>query len=529
MLIWLSYVAIPVVLLYFARRRPDLPFPWVFWLFGALIVGCGATHLMEVITTYIPVYRLSGLVKLLTAIVSVGTAIALVPVVPKALLLWSPKDLEREVHERRQAQEVAETQAELLDLAHDGIFVRDLECQITYWNRGAEEMYGWDKAHAVGRKTDQLLRTQLPRPLKEIEEEVYRAGRWDGELVHTRRDGTQLIVESRWAVQRDDQGKPRAILEINRDVTKRKQAEESLLEAHQDLEERVRERTLELSRTSAALRQSRDELEERVRERTSELERSNFELEQFASIASHDLQEPLRKIQTFGGRLHAKCSEALGEQGRDYLSRMLASAARMRMLIHDLLAFSRVATKAQPFVPVSLTSVAHEAVSDLEAQLQETGGRVEVGELPDIEADPSQMRQLLQNLIGNALKYHKAGEPPIVTIEGTTLAEPVPHGSHVATDSAQLCQIVVRDNGIGFEDRYQDRIFQLFQRLHGRNEYEGTGIGLAICKKIVERHGGTITARGTPGVGAVFTILMPTRQNHEEKPTWPSTQNPSPS
>ena len=262
-----------------------------------------------------------------------------------------------------------------------------------------------------------------------------------------------------------------------------------------------------------ALRLANEELEDRVVQRTSDLaatndslRRSNRELEQFASVASHDLQEPLRKIQAFGDRLEAKFSEVLGEQGRDYVERMQASALRMRNLIDALLTYSRVTTKAQPFVPVDLEATAREVVSDLEARIQHTGGRVDIASLPTIDADPLQMRQLLQNLIGNGLKFHKPGESPVVRVEGR-MVENGQVGPH--------CEIAVSDNGIGFEEIYLDRIFELFQRLHGRQEYEGTGIGLAICRKIVERHGGSITATSKPDRGTTFKVTVPTNRSRE--------------
>ncbi len=261
-----------------------------------------------------------------------------------------------------------------------------------------------------------------------------------------------------------------------------------------------------------ALSRANDELEERVATRTADLgeaneslRRSNRELEQFASVASHDLQEPLRKIQAFGDRLKTRCSAELGEQGSDYLERMLASAGRMRSLIDALLSYSRVTTKAQPFAPVNLETTASEVVSDLEAQIHRSGGRVELEDLPTLEADPLQMRQLLQNLIGNALKFARPGEAPLVRVKSRPLG---PNGSEIP-----LCEVSVSDNGIGFEEVYLDRIFELFQRLHGRQEYEGTGMGLAIVRKIVERHGGSITAKSTPGEGATFLVTLPLRQN----------------
>lgn len=263
--------------------------------------------------------------------------------------------------------------------------------------------------------------------------------------------------------------------------------------------------------------QLQSELEERQRAE-SELKRqqqllvqSNADLQQFAAIASHDLQEPLRKIQVFGNRLKEKFSDLLGVQGRDYIERMQSAVSRMQSLIEDLLIFARITTKAEPFVATNLERVAQEVLSDLEVRLQQTGGRVEVGSLPTIDADPLQMRQLLQNLISNALKFHRPGESPQVWLDSKLVKEQEQQENEIA-DVTTKCLIRVKDNGIGFDEKLRDRIFQAFQRLHGRSTYEGTGMGLAICRKIVERHRGTITATSTPGQGATFIVTLPMQQ-----------------
>jgi signal transduction histidine kinase len=256
----------------------------------------------------------------------------------------------------------------------------------------------------------------------------------------------------------------------------------------------------------------RRQAEEQLRLFSAKLERSNRELQEFASVASHDLQEPLRKIQAFGDRLKSKCFESLGEDGLDYLQRMQSAAERMQTLINDLLAFSKVETKAQPFTTVDLARVTEEVLSDLEIQIERSAAVIEVAGLPVIEADSLQMRQLLQNLIGNALKYHRDGVPPRIKVYGRVLQERRHASSGGAVAADQLCQLFVQDNGIGFDEKYLDRIFTVFQRLHGRQVYSGTGVGLAICRKIVERHGGHITARSAPERGATFVATLPTRQ-----------------
>ena len=241
------------------------------------------------------------------------------------------------------------------------------------------------------------------------------------------------------------------------------------------------------------------------------LTQSNRELQDFASVASHDLQEPLRKIQAFGDRLRQKCDGQLSEAGSDYLARMLNAASRMQTLINDLLTFSRVTTKAQPFSKVDLNVIARDVLSDLEVRIEQTGGSVEVSDLPVIDADPLQMRQLFQNLIANALKFRKLNEPSIVKIFADCDSQ-IAEGATWALANAEMWQISVTDNGIGFDEKYLDRIFTVFQRLHGRNAYEGTGVGLAVCRRIVERHNGSITARSKPGQGATFIVKLPSTQ-----------------
>jgi signal transduction histidine kinase len=215
-----------------------------------------------------------------------------------------------------------------------------------------------------------------------------------------------------------------------------------------------------------------------------------------------------------------KCREDLGEQGRDYLERMQSAATRMQTLISDLLTFSRVTIRPRPFVSVDLAAVAHAVVSDLEVSIQRVGATVQVEQLPTIDADPGQMGQVLQNLIGNALKFHRAGVPPVIKVWGTLLHNQS-HGAGHNGSGPHPCRLYVEDNGIGFEEKHLDLIFQPFQRLFGRGEYEGTGMGLAICKKIVERHGGNLTAQSTPGQGTTFIVTLPTRHLDRGAKPWP--------
>jgi signal transduction histidine kinase len=247
---------------------------------------------------------------------------------------------------------------------------------------------------------------------------------------------------------------------------------------------------------------------ERTLQRTmAELERSNRELDSFASVASHDLQEPLRKIRAFGERLEAAAEGRLPEKARDYLARMVAASSRMQKLITDLLTLARV-TKGEAWQKVDLASVVADVLIDLEEAIGRTAGRVDVGALPVIEGDPVQMRQLFQNLIGNALKFHGASAP-IVEISANESAPLLPSG---LVSHHPVWRIVVADNGIGFQQKYAERIFNPFERLHPRAAFDGTGIGLALCRRIVSRHGGAISAEGEPGRGARFIVLLPAVQ-----------------
>jgi len=307
------------------------------------------------------------------------------------------------------------------------------------------------------------------------------------EYVLDENGGKRWLLTSKLPL-RDQDGTIAGLVGIGRDITEQKEAEDALRES-----------------------------ETKLRQFTTQLERSNRELQDFAYVASHDLQEPLRKIVVFGERLKDQSGEKLGPESRDYLERMQRAAARMQTLINDLLTFSRVTTKARPFTQVDLAAVAREVVTDLEGRIELVKGRVEVETLPLIDADALQMRQLLQNLIGNALKFRRPEAPPVVKVAAQIIAEPSPEAG--AGGARKLCRLTVSDNGIGFDEKYLDRIFNVFQRLHTRNEYEGTGMGLAIARKIVLYHRGEITATSKPGEGTTFIVTLPVThpQEHQNK------------
>ncbi|RJR50799.1 MAG: PAS domain S-box protein [Desulfobacteraceae bacterium] len=370
-------------------------------------------------------------------------------------------------------------------VAHLGSWRSDLVSGVISWSEEMYRIFGVDPRTFVP-AVDSISRMIHPdsRALQEsivkkaiggtiVEPTEIRIVRPDGE--------ERIVLSSSLEVEYDGTGRPTSLFGTGLDITDLKRTEEALRESEQ--------RYKSLS----------DELELRVRERTAELERKNRELQEFAFVASHDLSEPLRKVQTFGSILLAKIEGRLGEQEKDYISRMTAAAGRMQDLLEGLLRYSRVATRGEDFMPTSLEDVAKGALGDLELQLKDVDAQVEISPLPVVSGDASQLRQLFQNLIANAAKYRSPTAKPFIRIKGEKR-----NGTY---------RVFVHDNGIGFDERYLEKIFQPFQRLHSNMEYPGIGMGLAICRKIVERHGGTITARSTPGKGSTFIITLPAGQN----------------
>jgi signal transduction histidine kinase len=329
------------------------------------------------------------------------------------------------------------------------------------------------------------------------------------EMILRKPDGAESVILCNAGPIRNTEGQVTGGVVAWRDITERKRMEDDLRASRNELERRVRERTAELERTNEALKieiRMREQAEFNLEVHAAKLEQSNREMKDFVFVASHDLQEPVRKLQTLADVLALKCRDSLTEEGLDYVARIRTSAKRMQDLISSLLIYSRIWTKAEPFVQVDLFHAVHEATSKLElaAAAKETGGSIEVGDLPSVEADSAQMVQLFQNLIENALKFRREDAVPQVRIY-----------SRVADNGRYTTgryEILVEDNGIGFDEKYLDRIFLPFERLHARDSYGGIGMGLTICKKIVERHNGSITAKSSPGKGSTFIVTIPAKQ-----------------
>ena len=365
-------------------------------------------------------------------------------------------------------------QASLLDLTYDAILVRDMNAVITYWNRGAEELYGWSPQQAIGKRSHELFQTIFPAPLVDIEAELLRTGRWEGELKHAKSDGSRVMVLSRWSLRRNAGGQPAAILETSNDITDRKRREEEIERLNQ-----------ELARRSA------------------ELVASNQELEAFAYSVSHDLRAPLRHVVGYSELLQRQASSLLDEKNRRYTQTILDSAKRMGNLIDDLLAFSRIGRAETNKTRVSLDEVVKEAVAEVG---KDTSGRDiewKIGPLPICYGDRSMLRLVFVNLVSNAVKFtgmRARAEIEIGCVEGEREVE-----------------VFVRDNGAGFDMRYVNKLFGVFQRLHLPEQFEGTGIGLATVRRIIHHHGGTVRAEGGVDLGATFYFSLPKAQDTAER------------
>ncbi len=373
--------------------------------------------------------------------------------------------LRAEIKNRIQIEEELHLFKYLINNSNDAVFVIDpLTTMFKDINEKACLELQYDKNDLLKMgiaDIDEQDESKWEEHVKELKEKKYLI--FEG--IHRRKDTTVFDVEMNLKYLEHKRGN--YIVAISRDITSRKQNEK-------------------------ILRQNAENL----KLYSIKLEQSNADLQEFAYIASHDLQEPLRKVTAFGNRITSKYSDVLQEQGRDYLLRMTNAASRMQQLIDDLLELSRVSTKARPFQRIELNEVLREVLEDIDKLIIDTNGRVTVDNLPAVNADEVQVRQLFQNLILNALKFHKQNRRPVITIKNRSL-------------NNEFCEIMVNDDGIGFDVKYADRIFKPFQRLHGKNEYSGSGIGLAICKKIIDRHNGKIYVKSQEDKGSAFYVTLP--------------------
>jgi PAS domain S-box-containing protein len=392
-------------------------------------------------------------------------SVSVSPIMDASGKVTEAADVTRDMSERKELEEVLAHRAHLLDQAFDPIFAWEPGGAIAFWNEGARRLYGYEAQEAIGKVSNELLLTVFPTEWKECESVLRERGTWEGEVRHRTKDGRWVTVDSRMTLVKSP-GRGAQVLEANRDLTKRKEAE-TLLE-----------------------------------HRAEELARSNAELEQFAYVASHDLQEPLRMVASYLELLAERYKGRLDDKADRYIDYATGGAVRMKALLDGLLAFARVATQGRDFEFVDSGKALTGAITNLDTMIRESGAVVTFDTLPIVLADPIQMVQLFQNLIGNAIKFCLAKSPRI----------------HVsAQGKGDKWTFTVRDNGIGIAPQHRERIFQIFQRLHGRDEFPGTGVGLSICKKVVERHGGRIWVESQPGEGSTFCFTIPSGREQRDQ------------
>ena len=496
LLIWSAYFAIPVIIISYNTRRKDVRFQKVYLLFAGFILTCGITHLLDAIVFWYPVYRLSALALLATGLISWLTVYHLIKLLPVAFTLKTSEELEVEIAQRKMVE-------------------IDLEAKITQMNEAqAIAIMGsweWDVVNNKLSWSASMFRIYDLLPFsEEISYERYLSlthpddkSFVDNAIKQAFTDkkfvdfyhrvitpaGNIKTLQAKGEIVVNSEGKVVKMIGTEQDVSEQKKMDHELLIKSHDLEE------------------------------------INIELQKFAYVASHDLQEPLRKINTFLSRLENE-SELIQKDEKSvyYIHKIKSSATRMQQLMLDILNYSRLTSASVVFEKTDLFELIQSILIDMEISIQNTEAIISVGSLPTIDANESQFSQLFQNLIANAIKFRKPGEAPIIEINAELINGSEVNNQQIKThykfsgwaenyywDKEQFCKITVRDKGIGLAPEYYERIFTAFERLHNLSQYEGTGIGLAICKKIVDFHHGNISV-DCSGNGTVFTVIIPTSQ-----------------
>jgi PAS domain S-box-containing protein len=395
-----------------------------------------------------------------------------------------------DITDKKIAEEALKMQARVLESMDEGVSVSDEEGVIVYTNAAEETMFGYEPGELLGQHVsvqNAYDPEENQRIVSAVIDEIRQHGVWNGEWHNKRKDGTTFYTYSHITLL--ELGERKVMVCVQRDITEEKKYKEALQRSAEELENRVIERTREL------------------KEANDQLERSNEELEQFAYITSHDLQEPLRKIKTFASRIEDELSGSDQVMAQKHLAKVINSANRMSVLIRDLLNYSKLTREGRNIEPVNLNEIAEEVLSDLEVLVAQKKATINITNLPVVNGIRLQLSQLFFNLIGNGLKFAHPGVPPVITIDTYQLT--ATESTAVGLPAADYVAIRFRDNGIGFNPSYKEQIFEIFQRLNSRDSFGGTGIGLALSKKVVENHRGRITAESEEGKGAAFTVYLP--------------------
>jgi len=515
-LIAAAYYAIPVLLLIFFRKRKDISFRWIFIAFAIFILACGTTHLMGIWTVWHGAYRLDGLIKAITAAASIVTTAMLVPVLPALVNLPSPdafrkanQKLREEIDHGFATSRLLARQASLLDLAHDAIIVRELDGTILFWNSGAESMYGWTKSEAAGERSHELLKTVAPQHLDDIHAHLSAHRRWEGEILHTRRDGTVVVASSRWVLREGERPGELEVMEINRDITERQRVKQQLREANEELEKRVAERTTTLQRTAESLERTNGELQQQM-ELSRKLEDQLLQSQKMEAIGrlaggvAHDFNNVLTVILGYNGMV----MDELGDQPRllEKAAEVQRAAERAAGLTKQLLAFSR-----RQILQPSLLDL-NEVVNNMEKLLRHVIGedidfatRLDPALCP-VRADATHLDQVVMNLVINARDAMPNGGKLTIETANVVLDEAYAQ-SHAGIVPGHYVHIAVSDTGHGMSEDTQRKIFEPF--FTTKEVGKGTGLGLSIVYGIVKQNGGDIWVYSQEGKGTTFKIHLP--------------------
>lgn len=488
MLIFLAYFSMPVALVYFGRRRHDFPYPGLLKLFSAFIMACGLTHLMGVVLLWVPVYQLDALLKIVTACISVITAVFLWPIIPHALKLPSPKALQilnealqdeiAKHGEAEAAKELAEEnllneqtiRAAIVEYSAEAIISKSTEGIISSWNHAAEKLFGYSAPEIIGKSVFILI----PEDRREEEQQIMSALKrgeaiWDRKTQRLCKDGSRVWVSVTNSPMFDRTGAIIGASKFVRDITELRRAEEEIKQLNADLERRVVERTQELSA-------------------------ANSELDSFAYAVSHDLRAPLRAMSGFSQALVEDYGELLQGEASVYLQQIEIASQKMSALIDSILLLSRSSRVDMHAVKVDISRLAGQLLAEMANSEPDRHVQTQIEEGLQLFGDERMIEVVMRNLLENAWKY-----------TNKTAAASIRVYSEIAEGRQFIC---IADNGAGFDMAHANRLFQPFQRLHRHDEFVGMGIGLATVRRIINRHGGDISAQGEPGKGAVFRFYL---------------------